>query len=32
VRYLTSADRVEREAEVDEVIAAWTRTHAKLDG
>jgi formyl-CoA transferase len=30
-RYLTPADRVEREAEVDEVISAWTRRHTKLD-
>jgi formyl-CoA transferase len=30
-RYLTPADRVAREAEVDEIISAWTRTHAKLD-
>ena len=30
-RYLTPADRVEREAEVDEVISAWTRKHTKLD-
>jgi crotonobetainyl-CoA:carnitine CoA-transferase CaiB-like acyl-CoA transferase len=30
-RYLTPADRVEREAEVDEVISMWTRKHTKLD-
>jgi formyl-CoA transferase len=30
-RYLTPADRVERESEVDEVISVWTRTHTKLD-
>ena len=30
-RYLTPADRVAREVEVDEIISAWTRTHAKLD-
>ncbi len=30
-RYLTPADRVEREAEVDEMISVWTRKHAKLD-
>src|SRR5262249_38071078 len=30
-RYLTPADRVEREAEVDAVISAWTRTHTKLE-
>src|SRR5947207_751432 len=30
-RYLTPANRVEREAEVDEVISAWTRKHTKLD-
>src|SRR5262247_259248 len=30
-RYLTPADRVERESEVDEVISAWTRTQTKLD-
>ncbi|MDA1100459.1 MAG: CoA transferase [Proteobacteria bacterium] len=30
-RYLTPADRVEREAEVDEVIAAWTRGQSKFD-
>jgi formyl-CoA transferase len=30
-RYLTPADRVAREAEVDEIISAWTRTHTKLD-
>src|SRR5438445_794775 len=30
-RYLTPADRVEREAEVDEVISVWTRKHTKLD-
>ena len=28
-RYATPADRVEREAEVDEIIAAWTRQHTK---
>lgn len=28
-RYATPSDRVEREAEVDEVIAAWTRLHTK---
>ncbi len=28
-RYLTPMDRVQREAEVDEIIAAWTRTHSK---
>jgi crotonobetainyl-CoA:carnitine CoA-transferase CaiB-like acyl-CoA transferase len=31
VRYLTPMDRVTREAEVDEVIAAWTRTRSKHD-
>src|SRR4029434_7289575 len=30
-RYLTPADRVEREPEVDEVISAWTRKQTKLD-
>ena len=30
-RYLTPADRVEREAEVDAVISAWTRKHTKLE-
>jgi formyl-CoA transferase len=30
-RYLTPVDRVKREAEVDEIIAAWTRTHSKHD-
>ena len=30
-RYLTPADRVAREAEVDAVIAAWTRTRTKQD-
>jgi len=30
-RYLTPADRVEREPEVDEVISAWTRKNNKLD-
>src|SRR5438128_1363016 len=28
-RYLTPADRVEREAEVDDVISVWTRKHAQ---
>ena len=28
-RYATPADRVAREAEVDEIIAAWTRQHTK---
>ena len=28
-RYLTPADRVAREPEVDEIIAAWTRTRTK---
>ena len=28
-RYLTPADRVAREAEVDEIITAWTRQHTK---
>jgi formyl-CoA transferase len=28
-RYATGAARVEREAEVDEIIAAWTREHTK---
>ena len=28
-RYATPADRVEREAEVDAIIAAWTRQHTK---
>ncbi len=28
-RYATPADRVEREAEVDDIIAAWTRRHTK---
>jgi crotonobetainyl-CoA:carnitine CoA-transferase CaiB-like acyl-CoA transferase len=30
-RYLTPMDRVNREPEVDEVIAAWTRTRSKHD-
>src|SRR5439155_20730169 len=30
-RYLTPADRVEREPEVDEVISVWTRKHTQLD-
>jgi len=30
-RYLTPADRVERDAEVDEIIAAWTRGQSKYD-
>jgi crotonobetainyl-CoA:carnitine CoA-transferase CaiB-like acyl-CoA transferase len=30
-RYLTPADRIEREAEVDEIVSAWTRRHTKLD-
>ena len=30
-RYLTPADRVERETEVDDVISVWTRKHTKLD-
>lgn len=30
-RYLTPADRVEREPEVDEIIAAWTREQTKYD-
>lgn len=30
-RYLTPADRLEREAEVDEVILAWTRGRSKLE-
>jgi formyl-CoA transferase len=30
-RYATPADRLQREAEVDDVIAAWTRTHDKHD-
>ena len=30
-RYLTPADRVERETEVDEVIGAWTSTQSKFD-
>ena len=30
-RYATPNDRVANEAEVDEVIAAWTRTQTKLD-
>ena len=30
-RYATPADRVEREAEVDAVIAAWTKTRTKHD-
>jgi len=29
-RYLTPADRVEREAEVDEIITAWTRSQSKI--
>ena len=29
-RYVTLADRVEREAEVDEIISVWTRKHTKL--
>src|SRR6201995_3841636 len=31
VRYLTPMDRLAREPEVDEVIAAWTRTRTKHD-
>jgi crotonobetainyl-CoA:carnitine CoA-transferase CaiB-like acyl-CoA transferase len=30
-RYLTPADRVAREPEVDEIIAAWTRGRSKYD-
>lgn len=30
-RYRTPADRVQHETEVDEIIAAWTRTHSKHD-
>jgi crotonobetainyl-CoA:carnitine CoA-transferase CaiB-like acyl-CoA transferase len=30
-RYATPADRVQREPEVDEIIAAWSRTHSKHD-
>jgi formyl-CoA transferase len=30
-RYATPADRVEREPEVDAIIAAWTRHHTKQD-
>ena len=30
-RYATPADRVAREAEVDAIIAAWTRQHTKHD-
>ena len=30
-RYLTPMDRLAREAEVDEIIAAWTRTRTKHD-
>ncbi len=30
-RYLTPADRVEREPEVDEIISEWTRTVTKFD-
>jgi crotonobetainyl-CoA:carnitine CoA-transferase CaiB-like acyl-CoA transferase len=30
-RYLTPADRVEREPEVDAVIAAWTKRHTKQE-
>ncbi|HEX2942815.1 MAG TPA: CoA transferase [Rhodopila sp.] len=30
-RYATPADRVAREAEVDEIIAGWTRRHTKHD-
>ena len=30
-RYATPADRLQREAEVDAIIAAWTRTHDKHD-
>lgn len=30
-RYATPADRVEREAEVDAVIAAWTKQHTKQE-
>jgi crotonobetainyl-CoA:carnitine CoA-transferase CaiB-like acyl-CoA transferase len=30
-RYATPMDRVNREKEVDEIIAAWTRTHSKHD-
>ena len=30
-RYLTPADRVARESEVDEIIAAWTRGRSKYD-
>ncbi len=29
IRYATPQDRVSREAEVDEIIAAWTRRHTK---
>jgi crotonobetainyl-CoA:carnitine CoA-transferase CaiB-like acyl-CoA transferase len=31
VRYLAPMDRVNREAEVDDIISAWTRTHTKHD-
>jgi crotonobetainyl-CoA:carnitine CoA-transferase CaiB-like acyl-CoA transferase len=31
VRYATPMDRVQREAEVDEIIAGWTRLHSKHD-
>jgi len=30
-RYLTPADRVAREAEVDDLISVWTRKHTKLE-
>jgi len=30
-RYATGAARVEREAEVDEIVAAWTREHTKQE-
>jgi len=30
-RYLTPADRVKRETEVDDVISAWTRNQSKFD-
>ena len=30
-RYRAPADRVAREAEVDDIISTWTRTHTKLD-
>jgi crotonobetainyl-CoA:carnitine CoA-transferase CaiB-like acyl-CoA transferase len=31
IRYITPMDRLAREPEVDEIIAAWTRKHSKHD-